>query len=187
MVNYSEPVNEFWVLQVSATDGYSFFISRDEILSNPDLILTDQEVGGQTVYNIVGAKSTKAWVRGVSQMKVIGTGQIHVSGRVENPFLFLPEEWIEEMDSTFLNLEGESVKLQGIAVRSLWNHARPLSDADSIDFNTSAESFNMPLESFFDSDEIRVFTLLSDEGMQFVLGKMNGEVLLKGVQSIEIK
>jgi energy-coupling factor transport system substrate-specific component len=187
LVNYSEPVNESWVLQVSATDGYSFFISRDEILSNPDLTLTDQEVGGQTIYNLAGARSSKAWVRGVSQMKVIGTGQIQVSGRVENPFLFLPEEWIEEMDSTFINLEGETTKLQGIAVRSLWNHASPLSDANSIDFRASAESFNMPIEDFIDSDEIRIFTLLSDSGMEFVLGKMNGDVLLKGVQSIEIK
>ena len=187
LVNYSEPVNESWVLQVSATDGYSFFISMDEIFSNPDLILTLEEVSGNKRFNIVGAQSSKAWVRGVKKLRVIGEEQIQISGMVENPFIFLPEEWIEEMDSTYLNLDGETTKLQGIAVRLLWTYARPLSDANSIDFSASDESLNMPLEDFFNNDEIRVFTLLSEEGMQFVLGKMNGEVLLKGVQSIEIK
>ena len=187
LVKYSEPVSKSWVLQVSATDGYSFFISKDEIFNNPDLILTSQEVSGNKLFNIVGAKSSKAWVRGVNKLKVISTGQIQISGIVENPFNFFPEEWIEEMDSTFLILDGETTKLQGIAVRSLWTYARPLSDANSIDFRASDESLNMPLEDFFSSDEIRIFTLLSDDGMQFVLGKMNGEVLLKGVQSIEIK
>lgn len=187
LVNFSEPLNESWVLQVSASDGYSFFISIDEIFSNPNLILTSQEVGGHTLYNIVGAQSSKAWVRGVRTMKVIDLRQIQIRGMVDNPYSFLPEDWVEEMDSTFLHLEGESTKLQGVAVRSLWAYAQPKDDAGLMDFRATDNSFHLPYDEIADSDEIRIFTLLSDKGMEFVLGRMNGEVLLRDIHSIEIK
>lgn len=187
LVTYSEPLSESWVLQVTASDGYSFFISRDEIFSNKDLILSSQEIGGQTLYNIVGSLSSKARVRGVTMMQVITTGQIEIKGHVNNPFVFFPEDWINEMDSIFLDLDGNRTKLQGVALRSIWQHAQPKQDADSFYFASSDESFSLPSEKFTDSDEIRIFTLLGDGGMEFVLGKMNGEVILKGIVSIEIK
>jgi hypothetical protein len=172
---------------VSATDGYSFFITRGEIFSNPDLILTYQEVGNKTLFNIVGAYSSKAWIRGVNTMKVIGSGQIQIFGRVNNPFIFQPHEWMGEMDSTFLKFGDETAKLQGVAIRSLWNYAQPFNETTSIVFISNERTINIPLSDFVDSDDIRIFTLLSDEGMEFVLGKMNGEVITEGIQSIEIK
>jgi hypothetical protein len=187
LVKYSEPLNEPWVLQVNASDGYSFFISKDEIFSNTDLILVSNEVGGHTLYNIEGAHSSKAWIRGVSQMKVISKGQIQVNGMVEKPFIFLPEDWIEEMDSTFLNLDGVSTKLQGVALRFLWTYAQPKSEFGSMEFTCDKKSLNIPSEEFMDNDEMRVFILLGDKGMEFLLGRMNGEVLLRCIHSIEIK
>jgi len=187
LIDFSKPINADWILQVSATDGYSFFISQDEVDSNPDLIITTQEVGGRMLYNIVGAYSSKAWVRGVNNIKVIGSGQFEINGRIDNPFVFQPEVWTDQMDSTYLNLDGDMVKMQGVALRSLWILAEPLQAADSMEIKGIEANLDFPISGFIDSDEIRIFTWLGPDGMEFVLGRMNGEVLLKGIQSIEIK
>jgi hypothetical protein len=106
---------------------------------------------------------------------------------VENPFIFLPEDWIEEMDSTFLNLDGVSTKLQGVALRSLWTYAHPKDEFGSMEFTSIEQSLNIPSEEFMVNDEIRVFILLGDKEMEFVLGRMDGEVFLRDIHSIEIK
>ena len=187
LIELSQPVEKIGLLLVSATDGYSFFIPLEEVYTNPNLIISEQKVGDQVVYNIVGANSSKAWVRGVKEMRVIATSQIEINGNVGNPFALKPTEWMDKMDSTYLNIDNEKVKLQGIALRSLWQYAKPNPDAEFVLLKSSNQSIEMKSKEFLGSDDIRIFTLLNGEDMEFILGRMNGEVILRDIRSIEIK
>lgn len=186
LIAYAEPVDKTGLLQVSANDGYSFFISLDEVFSNPNLLLSAQEIGDRTIYSIVGAQSSKAWVRGVNDMRIISSSQIVVGGNAENPFTFNPSDWLGEMDSTFLNLDGEKEKLQGVPLRSLWQKSVPFADAKRIILSGASQSIELD-GALLKDDERRIFTRLGDEGMEFILAMMNGEVLLRDIHSIEIE
>ncbi len=187
IIDQAQPVDRSGLLQISASDGYSFFLSLDEVFDNPNLILSSQKAGKQMLYNVVGANSSKAWVRGVSELKIISSGQIDIRGNISNPFAFIPSDWVGEMDSTYLNMDGESIKMQGIPVRTIWQYSQPADDATDMVFYSEESAYEPRPEEFMDSKDMRIFTLLDENGMSFILGRMNGEVLLKGIQSIEIK
>lgn len=187
LVDFTRPINNESLLQVTASDGYSFFISLEEVYTNPNLILSSQKVGNQAIYSVVGAESTKAWVRGVIRMEVISSGEIAVSGNVSNQYIFSPQDWVVEMDSTFLNLNGESVKLQGVSLRDIWERAQASESAKFMRFYSGKETLELNSSDFLGSDATRIFTLLGENGMEFVLGQMNGNVISRNIHSIEIK
>jgi len=91
------------------------------------------------------------------------------------------------MDSTFVRLGDKSVKLQGVALRALWIYAEPEPNSTDIVISSESQVIKLNSKEFNDSDEIRLFTYLDEEGMEFILGRMNGEVLLRNVTSMEIK
>lgn len=66
IVEVSEPVVNDSVVMIEATDGHSFFVSLAEIQENDKLMICSQGSGSETVFNVVDAASTKAWVRDVS-------------------------------------------------------------------------------------------------------------------------
>ena len=144
-------------------------------------------MGGNKSFNIVGAESPKAWVRGVVELKVIATNILEIQGKSNHPFSFNPSEWVNEMDSTFVRLGDKSVKLQGVALRALWIYAEPEPNSTDIVISSESQVIKLNSKEFNDSDEIRLFTYLDEEGMEFILGRMNGEVLLRNVTSMEIK
>lgn len=187
LVKFANPLDENSLLQITASDGYNFFISMDEVYENSELILSIQDVGGNKSFNIVGAESPKAWVRGVVELKVIATNILEIQGKSNHPFSFNPSEWVNEMDSTFVRLGDKSVKLQGVALRALWIYAEPEPNSTDIVISSESQVIKLNSKEFNDSDEIRLFTYLDEEGMEFILGRMNGEVLLRNVTSMEIK
>ena len=187
LIDIARPLDRSGLLQITASDGYSFFISLDEVYTNRNLILSDQMAGNKTSYSIVGAISSKAWVRGVSGISVVDSGQIKIGGNVANPFTFKPSEWVGDMDSTFLNLDGEQVKLQGVGIQSIWEKAQPNESADEISLISFTETHYLNKSEFLENNEFRFFTLLGGNGMEFLLGKMNGEVIFRNIQSVEIR
>ena len=42
----------------------------EEVYSNENLILSEQQTNNATAFNIIGTESTKAWIRGVSEIKL---------------------------------------------------------------------------------------------------------------------
>jgi len=187
LVELAGPIDASSLVQISSEDGYNFFIPLEEIYENPHLILAVQDVGGNISYNIVGAKSSKAWVRGVNELKVIASNTLEIKGQIKNPFTFLPSEWQNEMDSSSINLGANRVKLQGVALRALWEHAQPNNNSNRMAVNSESQMVELTLNEFAGDDEIRIFTYLDKKGMEFILAKINGEVILRNVDSIEIK
>jgi hypothetical protein len=68
---------------VEASDGYAFFISMEEVQDNENLLLTPQGEGEDASYNVAGAQNSKAWVRGVTELTVIGSATLDVSGALD--------------------------------------------------------------------------------------------------------
>lgn len=187
IIDFAQPKDKSGVLQVIATDGYSFFISMDEVYSNEDLIISQQKSGDNTVFNIVGAKSSKAWIRGVSEIKLTKMSGVEVNGAVNNPFTFSPEMWVAEMDSTLFKINGESKKLQGVALEKIWKESQPESSASVMVFSSESGTLELGETKILGNDFLRIFTNLTPEGTRYLVGTMTGEILKDSVSSIEIK
>ncbi len=187
IIDLAQPIDKEGVLQVTATDGYSFFIPLQEVFSNPNLILSQQESGEKSTFNIVGANSSKAWIRGVREIKVTRINGLEIEGSVLNPFFFNPLEWISEMDSTLFIINGEPKKLQGVPLMKIWEKSQPEIKTSVIIFSPGENSSDMEKSQFLGDDSIRLFVNLTPEGTRYLVGTMTGEILFDNVASIEIK
>ena len=82
IVNKASPKIEDGLIFIKAGDGYSYFIPYKEALVNDHVILAVQNGEENTSYDIVGAESTKAWVRGVSELILMKNEGFQVRGEV---------------------------------------------------------------------------------------------------------
>ena len=187
IIDYAQPMDKSGILQVTATDGYSFFISMEEVYSNANLIISQQKTGKNSVFNIVGAKSSKAWIRGVSEIKLTKVNGIEVKGKISNSFIFSPEQWVSDMDSTLFNINGEPKKLQGVSLTKIWEKSQPASSASVMAFSSPGDTYTLEKSQFLGNDSIRIFINLTSEGIRYLIGNMNGELIFLDVKSIEIK
>jgi ABC-type thiamin/hydroxymethylpyrimidine transport system permease subunit len=187
VVDHAQPIEKSGVLQVTASDGYSFFISMDEVYSNVNLIVSQQSSGNNSVFNIVGAKSSKAWIRGVNEIKLTKMNGIQVTGNVSNSFTFSPDQWISDMDSTIFKINNEPKKLQGVPLEKIWEKSQPGSSAAVMIFSSTSGSYELKKTGFTGNDSLRLFVNLTPEGMRYLVGNMTGEIIAADVTAIEIK
>jgi len=104
LVDRAQPQPNASLLLIQASDGYAFFVSMDEVRENESLLLAPQGKGENASYDIVGPRNSKAWVRSVAEMSVIGSATLEVTGALEHPSPYDPDGWQFEMDSTSLVL-----------------------------------------------------------------------------------
>ena len=187
IIDFAQPVEKSGVLQATASDGYSFFISMDEIYSNENLIISQQKSGNNIVFNIVGPKSSKAWLRGLIEIKLTKINSVEVSGSVFNPFVFSPEQWVSDMDSTYLNIGGEQKKLQGVPLEKIWNFAEPDINASVMVFVSIDGQSQLEKSEYLGNDSLRVFINLKDDGMKYLVADMSGKIIVENISAIEIK
>ena len=186
IIDLAQPMDKSGILQVTATDGYSFFISMEEVYSNANLIISQQKTGNNSVFNIVGAKSSKAWIRGVSEIKLTKMNGVEVRGSVSNPFIFSPEQWVSDMDSTLINIDGEQKKLQGVPLEKIWNQAKPEKSASSMIFISSDGQVHLEYSEFAGNDSLRLFVNLTSDGLKYLIADMNGKMIVNNLSAIEI-
>lgn len=187
IIDFAQPIEKSGVLQVTATDGYSFFISMEEVYSNENLILNEQQTNNATAFNIVGAESTKAWIRGVSEIKLTRMNAIAVTGAAANPFTFHPDEWVADMDSTNFSIDGEPRKLQGVPLDELWKKAIPENNATVMVITSDSKNLELEKSQFLGNDSIRIFINLLPVKTRYLVGTITGEILIDDVNAIEIK
>jgi ABC-type thiamin/hydroxymethylpyrimidine transport system permease subunit len=187
IIDFAKPLDNSGDLQITASDGYSFFIPMEEVYSNNNLIITQEKAGSNALFNIVGALSSKAWVRGINEIKLIKINGIEVKGKVSNPFVFVPDQWVPEMDSTAVNVNGETKKLQGVPLENLWEKAQPTDRATLMVLLSLNNAYEIGKDKFLANDSIRIFINLTPQGTQYLLGTMTGELIFDGITSIEIK
>jgi ABC-type thiamin/hydroxymethylpyrimidine transport system permease subunit len=187
LLDRAQPQPGASLLLVRATDGYAFFIGIDEVRDNDALLLSSQGEGEETSYNIVGAQSSKAWVRGVEELVVVGAATLEVSGALDAPAPYNPDDWQFEMDSTRLDLGDGPRKLQGVPLGKVLAAMEPQAGTGTVVVQTGGEPLSLPLTDVLADDDIRLFTVIGEADVAFALARMEGEVLAAQVTHIEVE
>jgi DMSO/TMAO reductase YedYZ molybdopterin-dependent catalytic subunit len=187
LVARAQPDSTAALLLIQASDGYAFFISMDEVQRSESLLLASQGEGDEASYNVVGAQNSKAWVRGVSEITVVGAAVLEVSGALENPSPYDPDDWQFEMDSIGLDLGDGLKKVQGAPLGSVLRAMVPRAEAATVVLRTGAEPVSLSLASVLGDDDVRVFTVIGAETVTFAVARMNGEVIAPTVTRIEVQ
>jgi hypothetical protein len=172
---------------VEASDGYAFFISMEEVQENENLLLAAQGEGEDASYNVVGAQNSKAWVRGVTELTVIGSATLEVGGALEQARPYDPNEWQFEMDSTRLDLGQGPAKYQGAPLGAVLESMNPEAGAATVVVQASDEAVSLPLSEVLEDDDLRILTIIGDDDVTFALARMSGEVIAYPVTSIEVR
>jgi ABC-type thiamin/hydroxymethylpyrimidine transport system permease subunit len=187
LIEQAQPQPDAALLLVQASDGYAFFIPIDEVRENAGLLLSPQGEGGDASYNIVGAENSKAWVRGVSELTVIGAVTLEVTGALENPSPYDPDAWQFEMDSVSLDVGKGPNKHQGAPLGRVLQAMSPLESAEIVVLHTDGEPVSLTLAEVVNDDDIRLFTIIGADSISFAVARMSGEVIAPQVSRVEIK
>ncbi len=183
----AQPQPAATLLLVHATDGYAFFIGLDEVRDNEALLLSPQGEGDDASYNVVGALNSKAWVRGVQELVVVGASTLEVSGALDAPSPYDPDDWQFDMDSTRLDMGDGPRKLQGVPLGKVLAAMEPRGTAETVLVYTSTGLLSLPLSEVLADDELRLFTVIGEADVTFALARMDGEVLAARVERIEVR
>ncbi|MDD3825011.1 MAG: ECF transporter S component [Anaerolineae bacterium] len=177
------------LLLIRASDGYAFFLGMDEVEANDGLLLAPVSEGDQASYNLVGAENSKAWVRGVSELVVIGASTLEVGGALNQPALYDPDDWQFDMDAARLDVGEGPAKLQGVALGKVLAAMQPRPEASSVVLYPAGggEPVSLPLESVLADDGLRIFTVIGQADVTFALARLEGEVLVPYLARIEVQ
>ncbi len=175
------------LLLVRGSDGYAFFISMDGVRHHEALLLAPQGEGEETSYDIVGAQNSKAWVRSVAELIVVGAATLEVSGALDNPAPYDPDDWQFDMDSTRLDLGDGPHKLQGVPLGKVLAEMEPRPDARTVVVYTTGEPVLLTLTEVLDDDDLRLFTVIGEANVSFALARMEGQVLAAQATHIEVR
>ncbi len=175
------------LLLLQASDGYAFFVSMLEVDENGSLLLAPQGEGEDASYNVVGARNSKAWVRGVSELVVIGTATLEVSGALEQPVPFDPDDWQFEMDSILLKISDSPQKYQGVPLGKVLGAMEPRPEAETVVLGTEDGPASLPLDKVLGDDNLRLFTVIDGDLVSFAVATMDGEVIAAPIVSIEVR
>ncbi|HQE93918.1 MAG TPA: ECF transporter S component [Anaerolineae bacterium] len=186
LIAQAQPQAEAELVLVQATDGYAFFISMDEVQTNANLLLASQGTGSKTSYDIVGAANTKAQVRGVSHLTVVGAATLEIGGALGKPAPFNPDDWQFEMDSITLDVGNGPQKLQGAPLSEVLKALEPAPEATTVVLFTPEEPITIPLDRALRDDETRIFTVIGTERVTFAVAQMDGTVIAPQVTRIEV-
>jgi ABC-type thiamin/hydroxymethylpyrimidine transport system permease subunit len=187
LVDRAQPHPNASLLLIQASDGYAFFVSMDEVRENAGLLLAAQGKGQDASYNLVGARNSKAWVRGVKELAIIGSTTLEVTGALEHPSLYDPDDWQFEMDSTRLDVGEGPKKYQGAPLSKVLQAMDPRPEAATVVLHTDGEPVSIPLTDVLGDDDLRIFTIIGEANVSFAAARMDGEVIVPKVTRIGVR
>ncbi|MEA3338831.1 MAG: ECF transporter S component [Chloroflexota bacterium] len=185
LVDLAQPQSNAALLLIRASDGYAFFISMEEVRDNKSLLLVPQGEGA-AAYSLVGPLNSKAWVRGVSELVVVGAATLEVTGALEHPSPYNPDEWQFEMDSISLDVGHGPQKVQGAPLGQVLQAMNPRAEATTVVLDTGGEPISIPLASILENDDVRIFVIIGEADVSFAVARMNGEVIAFPVIHIQV-
>jgi hypothetical protein len=159
----------------------------DEVESNEALLLACQGRGEDASCDVVGAENAKAWVRGVSELTVIGASTIEVGGALDVPGPYDPNDWQFQMDSIRLDVGDGPAKLQGAPLSLVLESMAPRPGASTVIAYTGDAPVELPLSEVLADDDVRLFTVIGEDALTFALARMDGTVLAPQVTRIEVQ
>ncbi len=176
-----------WVL-LRASDGYTFFVTSDDVKENSSLLLQAQGQGKDVVYNVVGPQSKKAWVNGVVEITLINPPRLELVTPGEPPRGFEVDAWVSEMDSTNLDVGYGTNKYQGVPLRLLFKSAIEVQDVSEVILaGKDSEQITLPVEKVREDKGIRLFVVLEDSSVSYAVAHMRGEVYAIDVRHIKLR
>ncbi|MEA3325965.1 MAG: ECF transporter S component [Chloroflexota bacterium] len=187
IIEYTNPVSNADTILLEASDGYAFLIGFNELQTNENILLVEKGRGKNTSYDIVGPESSKAWIRNVTKITVIAAKGLSIIDISDLTHEFDPDKWVAEMDSTQVALPHGSQKLQGVPaweiIMSYTNNIQP----SEVSFTSEERTSVFSWADLQNNDDLRVFTVIEEDGFAFALAEMSGEVHLFPLIKIEIE
>ncbi len=189
LVARAQPQPGASLLLVRGSDGYTFFITLEEVQSNGAILLTSEGRGEEASYNLVGAGNAKAWVRSVAELVVIGAANLEISGALERPGAYDPDRWQFEMDSTRLDVGKGGAKYQGAPLGAVLQEMglQPGSSSVALQGPDGAPPTVLPLDQVLADSDLRIFTIPEEAGISYAIARMDGTVLVSQVTGIEVR
>ena len=182
-----EPLSQSGLVILTASDGYAFMVSMDEVNENANLLLVETNAGNKRIFNVMGAYSSKAWVRGLASISLVPPASLPLRGALDQPRDFVPQEWQAEMDSFFITFTDGNVKTQGVPLTVLLTSMRPVKGARELVAESAVRQLTIPLDDVLADEKIRLFTVIKNDDVRFAIARESGEVLLDAVTSIEVR
>ena len=136
---------------------------------------------------MVGPRSKKAWVNGVVEITLIEAEPLQLSvGDMQAGFY--PGEWLEEMDSTGLDL-GEGVKkYQGVALAVLFEEELIEEGYSEFVFESaSGEIERLPADRIESDSGIRLFVVLDQDRVSYAAAHLDGTVYLMDLVRVSLR
>ncbi len=185
-IDYAQPDENSDTVLIEASDGYAFLISFEELESNPNILAVKQGQGQSVSFDIVGPESSKAWVRGVTQITVIASDTLMVIDPTGTSHEFIPDDWLSEMDSTQIELPDGSQKLQGVPLWKIIETILADESPTEVHLISSEETLSISWSDIDGKDDLRLFMVIEEKNISYALAEMSGEVLIFPVIEIEI-
>ncbi|MBN1485418.1 MAG: ECF transporter S component [Chloroflexia bacterium] len=188
LLGRAQPAADASLVLVQAADGYAFFLSMQEVQENDSLLLVPKGRGEDAAYDLVGPLNSKAWVRGVQEITVMGRATLPIEGALERAAPFDPNDWQFDMDSTQLDLGDGPRKYQGLPLGSVLQAQKPLPEADRVLLHRpDSDPLELALEEVLADDGIGLYTRIGETEISFAIARIEGEVLAAPVQRIEVR
>ncbi|MGI6381188.1 MAG: ECF transporter S component [Anaerolineae bacterium] len=184
----AEPDPDASVVIATASDGYAFFVTMDEVATNDQLLLARRGDGKQVSYEIVGATSPKAWVRNVMELRLQAQGRLLLTGRMDQPVDFAPGEWQAQMDSASLDLGEGTAKYQGVPLRAVIEAAQPESAATTVvATDRDGHATMWDLTEVQADDAIRIWVMNLPDGTRYAIGRADQPVTALDVVELTVE
>jgi ABC-type thiamin/hydroxymethylpyrimidine transport system permease subunit len=187
LVERSRPDPTAAMLLIEAADGYAFFMTMEELVQNESLLIVVQGKGEDAAYSLVGPESSKAWVRNITRITVVGGTTLEVSGALQAPGAFRPAEWQAQMDSITVVLPGGARKLQGTPLGQVLAAMQPGAAASEVILHTAAGPVTVSLDEVMRNNDVRIFTVIDPPSVGYAVARMDGFVLAADVREIEVQ
>ncbi|HJX39679.1 MAG TPA: ECF transporter S component [Anaerolineae bacterium] len=187
IVSRAQPAADATSVLARGNDGYDFFIDMTELTENKQLILAQSGSGRELTYSVAGARNSKAWVRNVVEITVIGPAAIEFSGSLDKPRQYVPDLWQFEMDNARLDLGYGTRKYQGVPLATVLEAMEPQPQATTVTLrNRAGEAQVIELPAVMNDLSVRIFTVAAEEGLTFAVASDSGQVWLTDVTEIEV-
>jgi DMSO/TMAO reductase YedYZ molybdopterin-dependent catalytic subunit len=190
IVERAGPAADATLLLARGADGYTFFISMAEVRQSPSLLLAAKGSGSSAAYDVVGAANSKAWVRDVASLTIVGGATLEINGALGQAGPFDPTDWQFQMDSTRLDVGDGPQKYQGVPLGVVLEAMAPQTGASTVAVyaaGTTEPAVTLPLDEVLADEDLRLFTIMSAADVSFSLARMGGEVLVPELEWVEVQ
>ena len=187
LIARAEPQPAAHLLLLRASDGYAFFITMDELRENESLLISPSGGKNDASYNVIGPVNSKAWLRNVSEIIVISMPTLEITGSLDTPGEYDPSEWEFQMDNSVLDVGFGANKYQGAPLGIVLKKMEISPDAAKVILVNADTQVELQIIDIIDNDDIRIFTIMSGNEISYAVARMNGEVILTELTSIEVQ